>query len=134
LGPTRPETPPEASAADTPAEAKLRELLEGFNHALEDHGRSVGELARDYRATGRGQLCSVVTTVPDPDSSNFDPYYDQALDARQRAAAAEGYLPDRFFLPWHEREDDAPPASAAAEAPLAERMPGILLFRRLQRG
>jgi hypothetical protein len=113
---------------DTVAEAKLRELFEGFTGTPRDPDVSVRDLARSYRASQRGRVFSMVATVPDPESSNFDAYYDQALDAIQRAAGAEGFLPDRFYLPWGAQSEQSEKRSADHSP---EEVPGILLFRRV---
>lgn len=134
-------------AAET-AEDKLLGLLSGFDPGLSGRPRTLREVAQQYRRDQRGRLLAMVATVPDPDASSLDAYYDQALDAIQRAAASEGFLPDRYYLPWQEAEDeDHAPASVACgdvtlqcraagrdgEHPIAEGLPGILLFRRLSR-
>jgi hypothetical protein len=109
----------------TASEAKLRELFEGFTGKPRDADSSVSDLVRSYRASQRGRVFSLIATVPDPESSSFDAYFDQALDAIQRAAGAEGFLPDRFYLPWGTQSEKG----SGDHSP--EQVPGILLFRRV---
>ena len=136
------------------AEGKLHEIFDAFDPGLSVGKDSAVEVAEEYRREGHGQIFSLVATVPDPEKSSFDASYDQSLDAIQRAAESEGFLPDRYYLPWRESGDDshrAEPegvlglgarlrcgnvsvqckdASARKPAP-ALRLPGILLFRRV---
>jgi len=139
------------------AEGHLHELFDAFDPGLSAGKGSAVEVAEEYQREGHGQIFPLVATVPDPDRSSFDASYDQSLDAIQRAAASEGFLPDRFYLPWRGSGDDAHGAEpesepdpgaclrcgnvsvqckdASADKPApALRLPGILLFRRLWPG
>lgn len=73
---------------------------------------------------------ALIVTIPDPLDSILDYAFDRSLDAIQRAARADGYLLDRYSLPWF----DSAPRGAKPEldgtgAP--ERPPGVLLFRKV---
>jgi hypothetical protein len=73
---------------------------------------------------------ALVVTVPDPVDSILDYGFDRALDALQRAARADGYLLDRYFLPWVARtRGDA--RSGGDDAGPPGRSPGVLLFRKV---
>jgi hypothetical protein len=63
---------------------------------------------------------TVIALVPDPADSPFDYTFDRALESIRGAVAREGFLSDKFHLPW-ERDGDPPNTS--------HREPGALLFR-----
>ena len=69
----------------------------------------------------------LVVTVPDPIDSYVGWVFDPFLDTLRRAAEAEAFLMDRFYLPdWspaRPRQGVSPPRT------LHERYPGLLLFR-----
>jgi hypothetical protein len=76
------------------------------------------------RAT-RTQLSFLVATVPDGFDSYIGWTLDPALDAIRRAAEAQRYVMDRFFLPdWSAQR----PAGAIV-GQLHEEQPGVMLFR-----
>ncbi|HEX9940833.1 MAG TPA: hypothetical protein VGG03_02355, partial [Thermoanaerobaculia bacterium] len=60
----------------------------------------------------------LVALVPAP----LDPRLDQALDALQQGFAQSGYRVDHVWLPWT--------GASASPGTLAQKAPGILLFRR----
>jgi hypothetical protein len=70
----------------------------------------------------------VVATVPDPINSNANWTFDPVVGAIARAAAASGFLLDRFFIP-----DWTPQADAGADASrprnVHENWPAVVLFR-----
>jgi len=65
----------------------------------------------------------LIVTLPDPVESHFPYVFDQTLEAVQRALESEGYVIDRFWLPWKT------PAAKGTDLRLHERHPGTLLFR-----
>ncbi len=73
---------------------------------------------------------SLIVAIPDPVDSILDYAFDRSLDALQRAARADGYLLDRYFLPWvaGARGDAASDTDGPAAA---GRPPGVLLFRKV---
>ncbi len=73
-------------------------------------------------------VSALVVTVPDPVDSILDYAFDRALDAVQRAVRVDGYLLDRYSLPWLDRATGR--ADADRRGP-RERPPGVLLFRRV---
>ncbi len=79
--------------------------------------KAVLEQAHD----GSYRLESLVALVPDPVDSSLAANFDQAVEAIQAAFAANGYLLDRFSLPW--TDDDAKEHRYRTN-------PGLLLFRR----
>lgn len=60
----------------------------------------------------------LITTVPDPKYSSAGHGFDQRLDALQKAVTSQGYLLDRFYLPWQ------------TEPANPEGTPGVIVFRR----
>jgi hypothetical protein len=64
----------------------------------------------------------LLALVPDPIESQVPLNFDSALDAIQKGFAQEGYLFDRFWLPWMGEE--------AKKDRLYRAAPGIILFRR----
>jgi hypothetical protein len=76
---------------------------------------------------------TVIALVPDPADSSFDYTFDRELEAIRNAVADEGYLADRFHLPWKaafasseksERDDDDRGVNPSHTEP------GAMLFRR----
>ena len=95
----------------------------------------------------RYSVDSIIATLPDPIESGLSDKLDDQIDAIQRAAESQGYVLDRFKLPWPtpgeraakgeaaeiDQSEDSGPAtgetaqSAAESGPRSE--PGLLLFR-----
>jgi hypothetical protein len=92
---------------------------------------------------------SIIATLPDPIESGLSDKLDDEIDAIQRAAESQGYVLDRFKLPWptpaeraakgsdakiDQSEDGEPtpdePGHPGAKAkPVQRAEPGVLLFR-----
>jgi hypothetical protein len=91
--------------------------------------RTTAETVDALRARGVA-VRALVVTLPDPVDSILDYAFDRSLDAVQRAARADGYLLDRYFLPWlagaraESRSEGEEPGSRG-------RSPGVLLFRKV---
>ncbi|MGE5345183.1 MAG: hypothetical protein ACM3JH_04435 [Acidithiobacillales bacterium] len=75
-------------------------------------------------------VSALVVTVPDPVDSILDYAFDRTLDAVQRAVRVNGYLLDRYSLPWLDRVAGRSAPDADRRGP-RERPPGVLLFRRV---
>jgi hypothetical protein len=88
----------------------------------EDQPVTVAGVVAEARSHGY-ELEFLIALAPDPIDSNLDLSFDQEINAIQNAYAAAGYLPDRFWLPWK---------GDAAEKQLFRRLPGVLLFRKLE--
>jgi hypothetical protein len=88
-----------------------------------------GSIAASTQAVGNTNLKSsecLIATLPDPvDAGNLNYTFDRYLDALQRAFEADGYVLDRYDLPWLEK----PPAEPSPP-PRFRTEPGRLLFRR----
>jgi hypothetical protein len=89
---------------------------------------------------------SIIATLPDPIETGLSVKLDDEIDAIQRAAESEGYVLDRFKLPWptpseraakgdaaeiDQSEDIEPPPdeTPGPGKPARRTEPGILLFR-----
>jgi hypothetical protein len=90
---------------------------------------------------------SIIATLPDPIETGFSVKLDDDIDAIQRAAEAEGYVLDRFKLPWPtpveraasggnaeiDQSDDTEPTPdnppPPGGKPVLRSEPGVLLFR-----
>lgn len=90
---------------------------------------------------------SIIATMPDPIETGFSVKLDDDIDAIQRAAEAEGYVLDRFKLPWPtpveraasggnaeiDQSDDTEPTPdnppPPGGKPVLRSEPGVLLFR-----
>jgi hypothetical protein len=90
---------------------------------------------------------SIIATLPDPIESGLSDKLDDQIDAIQRAAESQGYVLDRFKLPWptpgeraakggeaeiDQSEDSGPETGETAQsgAKWGQRSePGVLLFR-----
>jgi len=86
------------------------------------------------------KLDFLIVTIPDPIDSRLPYLFDRNLASIQRAAEADGYVLDRFDLPWIEEIRKKAPAkedgkqSAASEKRIGEihsynLTPGFILFR-----
>lgn len=104
---------PEEATTTTPTPAPRRSA----RHLLSE---LVGEQSRRENVSVR----TVVVTVPDPKESLLDRSFDEAVESIRKAAAAAGWVLDRYASPWHD-------ADAATRAPpRPELRTGTLLFRR----
>jgi hypothetical protein len=144
-----------SARAALPDEARnqLAQLLEGY-FAIESD-EEIARAAARYRSKNGGEIFTLIATVPDPDESDFDVYFDQEIDSIRGAARGANFAPDRFSLPWKEaapgRSLDldlaAEPSVDTGAAPqlladryrlkpheddVAGRLPGLMLFRRPQ--
>jgi len=141
---------PRGTDSKTEREAKILEPL--FKHFKTDPDPDK-ELKTDdvlLKADGSGQsLHCLIATVPDPVQSTNSHRFDEYLDAIQRGVESEGYVLDRYRIPWDEGE----PAKATQDRseltvrwkendqslkvstkttppPTDSRQPGLIVFRR----
>ena len=100
-------------------------------HANED----VANRVRDLRARSRDVAIEfLIATLPDPIDSNARWMFDPMLYAIQRATVANQYVLDRFYIPdWDPRQDYATGHASSTHA-IHEQWPGVVLFRRVERG
>ncbi|HEX9671502.1 MAG TPA: hypothetical protein VGC93_18690 [Thermoanaerobaculia bacterium] len=119
-----PEPPPAEAARGAPAPPAVRDKLNDL------HAEFIGLIPPDADSpvkvrealNGAGYRREyLIVLVPDPLDSTLANNFDFALDALRRAFAAQGYLPDRVYLPW---------LGDGAKEDRYRREPGILLFRR----
>jgi hypothetical protein len=68
----------------------------------------------------------LIACVPDPMDSGFAYWFDQVIEALQRALGADSFVIDRMWLPWHSPESATPHRLPAR---LHEKHPGLILFR-----
>jgi hypothetical protein len=92
------------------------------------------ERVRDLRARSDDVAIEfLIATLPDPIDSNARWMFDPMLDAIQRAAVANHYILDRFYIPdWDPRQDYAAGHGSSTHA-IHEQWPGVVLFRRVER-
>jgi len=89
---------------------------------------------------------SIIAMLPDPIESGLSAKLDDEIEAIQRAAESQGYVLDRFRLPWPtpaeraakggaaeiDQSEDSEPLDETAQAgakPAPRSEPGVLLFR-----
>ena len=119
-----PEPPPARTATTPPAPTvigdKLNDLHAEFIGLIPPEADSPARVREALNGAGYRREYLIVL-VPDPLDSTLANNFDFALDALRRAFAAQGYLPDRVYLPW---------LGDGAKDNRYRREPGILLFRR----
>jgi hypothetical protein len=76
----------------------------------------------------------LLATLPDPQESSFNYIFDRYLEAIQRALEATGYTIDRYDLPWLKTGTDRKADQAAPSQTRAAREPGVILFRKSEKG
>ena len=69
-----------------------------------------------------GLLEFLIVSVADPIDAATNYRFDLQIDTLHKALAADGYVPDHFFLPWGPPEKDKPSVHRTE--------PGVLLYRR----
>ena len=123
---------------DTPIETDLPVPLLGFAAFRSSPGAVPSDLNSLLKSLGGVTVESLIVTLPDPEESRFRYQFDRELDCIQRAVESQGYVLDRYELPW----SSGPRLSAAATkaksndpqpatAPQArESRPGVILYRR----
>lgn len=118
--PARPAVP----ATDTPFVQTGRTLL-GAHLGL---GATRGPQGLALR---RVRVCTFVVVVPDPIDSRLDWQFDAGLESTRRGFEANGFVLERFWLPWTLDADSALRKRDRQHAPLdlRRRHPGVLLFR-----
>ena len=101
---------------------------EGHNSSSEDegHGKDLGpvRLLKDHWGgtdlAGKGEtellehakgLRFLIVTVPDPDDTSVSHDFDSILAAVLRAAESEGYVAERYLLPWDPESTGKPSVS-----------------------
>jgi hypothetical protein len=81
---------------------------------------------------GRDHIDFLIATLPDPSYAPLRYEFDSYLGAMQSALGADGYLLDRFDLPWLTLSGDKSftDSSAAKAHPESTRRAGVMLFRK----
>jgi hypothetical protein len=86
----------------------------------------------------KNDLRAIVTTLPDPVLSRLGYRFDLALEAIERAVETQGFVLDRWWLPWDlggarggDKGDSSPARIRAGCDP--EKQPGVILFRQYNR-
>jgi hypothetical protein len=148
LSPTSQQTPsaPDARSAtqnqpvaesNKQGKSKLRapdanKILSEFFGVNDYHRTSLPK--SDFRS--RYSVQFMIATIPDPIYSRLPYLFDRFLASIQRAAATDGLVLDRFYLPWEELHniEENPSASEPSEPePFAlipyAKDPGLLLYR-----
>jgi hypothetical protein len=87
-------------------------------------------LGKSIDTSGSTKLDVMIVSIPDPISSHLDWSYDAQLESVRRAFERDGYLVDRFWLPWRQPLDSASVSIATADALPGARVPGVILFRK----
>jgi hypothetical protein len=151
----RPQSTPATTAGPSPSGYAATEILKEFLFGQDmqapsgqDLKQALARMIQD-RSDPRFNydVDSIIAMVPDPIESGLSLKLDDEIDAIQRAAESEGYVLDRYKLPWptpseratkgpaakiDQSEDSEPTSSDAAHSgaePLAPSEPGVLLFR-----
>jgi hypothetical protein len=146
---SQPAASPSASASGYSATEILKQFLYGqdiqVTPASKDALRRFIENPTDPRF--KYSVDSIIATVPDPIETGFSVKLDDDIDAIQLAALAEGYVLDRFKLPWPtpteraaeggnaeiDQSDDTEPTpdnpAPPGGKPVLRSEPGLLLFR-----
>lgn len=71
----------------------------------------------------------IIATVPDPITSRLPHFFDSFLESMESATEAAGYTPDRYVLPWTEKDSDASDHTHSSPHKLYQSAPGLILFR-----
>src|SRR5258708_1562350 len=144
-----------AATAPNVSEYSATEILKQFLYG-QDMKAPVGEasteaLGKIIQDQGdpryKYSIDSIIATLPDPIESGLSDKLDDEIDAIQKAAESQGYVLDRFKLPWPTRaeraakggeaeidqsEDSEPTRDETEHAgakPGQRSEPGVLLFR-----
>lgn len=75
---------------------------------------------------------TMIVDVPDPVESSVGYQFDIVVESLQAAMSREGFVPDRYYLPWQEyraRLAADPKRTADREERIYINQPGVLLFR-----
>ena len=125
-------SPPGTTPSKTPRDVAGPLLAEFFPAGERLGPRTTAEVVDALREKGIA-VSALVVTLPDPVDSVLDYAFDRSLDALQRALRVDGFLLDRYSLPWF---DGAPRAgrSEPDESGQSGRAPGALLFRKVTPG
>ncbi|HSB35748.1 MAG TPA: hypothetical protein VLH41_02665, partial [Thermoanaerobaculia bacterium] len=124
--------PPGMTPSRAPRDAAGPLLAEFFPTGERPGPRTTAEAVDALREKGI-PVSALVVTLPDPADSVLDYVFDRSLDALQRALRVDGFLLDRYSLPWF---DGAPRTgkSESDETGFSGRAPGVLLFRKVTPG
>ena len=147
------QSPPAASPSASTSEYSVTEILKQFLYGQDmqvapgskEVFRRFIENPSDPRF--KYSVDSIIATLPDPIETGFSVKLDDDIDAIQRAAEAEGYVLDRFKLPWPtpveraakggnaeiDQSDETEPTpdnpAPPGGKPVLRSEPGVLLFR-----
>lgn len=80
------------------------------------------------------RACTFIVVVPDPIDSRLDWQFDAGLEATRRGFEANGFVLERFWLPWTLDADSSLRKRDRTHAPLdlRRRHPGVMLFRHVR--
>ena len=143
-------SPPTGTSTYSPTQT-LKEFLYGQDMKLppgQTAKEALGKFIQDQSDPRfKYSVDSIIATLPDPIESGLSDKLDDQIDAIQRAAESQGYVLDRFKLPWptpgeraakggeaeiDQSEDNGPATGETAQsgAKSGQRSePGVLLFR-----
>lgn len=141
---TPPPTPSAKNETATNYEHSALDLLEEFFDADPDQFDTTKPWSHNDRAwpsadrswgddpRGRDHIGFLIATLPDPSFAPLRYEFDSYLGALQSALGADGYLLDRFDLPWLTLSSDKSftDSSAAKAHPEGTRRAGVMLFRK----
>ena len=143
-----------ATAQPSTSEYSATEILKQFLYGQDmkvpgqDPKEAIGKIIEDQSDPRfKYYVDSIIATLPDPIETGLSVKLDEEIDAIQRAAESEGYVLDRFKLPWPtpaeraakggeaeiDQSEDIEPAPDETPHPRAKPVrrsePGVLLFR-----
>jgi hypothetical protein len=86
----------------------------------------------DSRTQPRYTVDTMIVDVPDPIESTVGYQFDVVVETFEQAMLREGFVPDRYYLPWREyrsRISADPKRAADRDERIHLKEPGVLLFR-----
>ncbi len=84
------------------------------------------ELQEKFKQARIRRLEFLIVTLPDPIDASLGYAFDEAVNTLQTAVGTQGFLIDRFYLPWH----GLTAKSNNGTVPVYQSEPGVVLFRR----
>lgn len=112
-----------AEDAATPVPAIRRPLYSLLNAGDTDDDAALKAAFTDAHIR---RLDFLIVTLPDPIDSSLGYTFDGALNTLQAAVRTQGFLIDRYYLPWHQHSGEADQTGHATY----HHTPGVLQFRR----
>jgi hypothetical protein len=132
--------PTEASKRDESAKgarssylADVERTVQQFFGVENDPAETLDPKASWNLPGSRNRVRFVVAILPDPVHTHLALFFDRSIEALQQAAQREGYVFDRFILPWdynpHQNTDLEKRQRETEEQRIRESYPGLLIFR-----